>query len=81
MSISIEWRLVQPKSWKSLPGTSSDWGVFERIFPRRVVTCEDVEKLVAMHCASGLDRSLWGELADALNELPEGSEIEVRGEW
>ena len=80
MSISISWRLVEPKKWKGLPGTSSEWTVFSEIFGRPL-NYDDVEKLVAMHRATGLKETLWGELADLLNNLPEDSEIELKAEY
>lgn len=81
MSISISWRLVKPQSWTSLPGTSSDWAIFERTFGHRALNYGDVEKLTVMHYVAGYEKTLWGALADALNSLPEGSEIEVKGEY
>jgi hypothetical protein len=82
MGISLTWRLVTPKLWRSLPrGTSTDWAAFEQIFGRRPLGFKDVATLHAMHLATGHKESMWGDLAEVLGSLPDGEEIEVRGEY
>lgn len=81
MSISICWELVSPAKKHRLPGTSNDWDVFQEVFGNQPLGSGDRSKLIAMHLASGLQESLWGALAEVLDGLPEGSEIEVTGEY
>jgi hypothetical protein len=76
MSVSIFWKLVKDDGHQ-VSGTSADWVTFGCVFGRRPLVYGDIQILVAMHQASRLEKSLWGDLANALNDLPEGAEIEV----
>jgi hypothetical protein len=80
MSVSIKWKIVKDEGHR-VSGTSTDWTTFNDIFPSHVLTYADVEKLVAMHRATCFNKTLWGDLAAALNGLPEGTSIEVSAEW
>jgi hypothetical protein len=81
MSVSISWRVVKPAQARPLPGTSNDWKNFEEVFDGRTLTQADIPILRAMHFAAGHASTLWGELADIIINLPEGTEIEVFAEW
>lgn len=50
-------------------GTSSDIGIFKMNFPDKLVNSDDISKLRAMHSVTGLDSSLWSEIADKLEAL------------
>lgn len=80
MSISISWRIVRSDG-HPVHGTSNDWSTYERIFGRRHLTAKDCDKLYAMHEATGLAQSLWGDLWKALVDLPDDTEIEVNAAW
>jgi len=81
MTISLSWHLVEPGKGHYLPGTSSDWNVFQDTFGDRTLTAADIRILEAMHRATHRDESFWGALAEALRNLPEEAEIDVRGEY
>lgn len=81
MSISISWQLVKPPKSKRLPGTNSDWDAFKQVFGQRRLARGDVTMLLAMHIAVGIESTLWGALADAINDLPQDAEIEVSASW
>jgi hypothetical protein len=86
MSVSIKWRIVTPSESQRAPGTSSDLDTFRATFGERNLTNADAPMLQAMHRAITssvfADReTLWGKLAEALAWLPDGTEIEVWGEW
>lgn len=84
MSISIGWQLVKPSNITWVHGTSSDWAIFEETFGHSNLGVGHVCILRAMHRAATGNRegpSLWGDLADALEQLPEGSLIKVVAEY
>jgi hypothetical protein len=81
MSISLSWHLVEPGKGHHLPGTSTDWAVFQDLFHNRNLTRSDYVTFHAMHRATGLVKSFWGAIADVLEELPCEAEIEIRGEF
>ena len=81
MSISISWTLKKPSEANRVAGTSSDWQTFNATFPKHLLSQTDRKMLMSMHLASGFPRSLWGDLVDVLDSLPEGSIIEVSAEY
>lgn len=80
MSASIYWSPVGTHA-NRITGTSSDWNIFENVFPGKILSRADIDKLHAMHRVSGLKESLWSNLADALGDGPDGYEIEVWVEY
>ena len=83
MSISIKCRIVSPKEGKRLPGTSKDWQIYQNIFGNGPLTDSDWNKLHAMDLANGhaYTDNLWKALAEEVNDLPSGGELEVYGEY
>jgi hypothetical protein len=81
MTVSIYWRVVQPLKGYPVTGTSHDMAILQAIWPRGIMKKGDIDKLMAMHASSRQKQSIWMALADALDNLPDGAEILVWGEY
>ncbi len=79
MSAAFYWEPVKT-GHRFRNGTSSDQAALEEIFHREI-SASDVITLRAMHMASGHKVSLWSEIADIVEGLPEGAAIKVWVEY
>jgi hypothetical protein len=73
MGVSFYYHILPEKSPPSFEaGTSSDVDVLQRYFNNEVCA-KDMDKLSAMHAATGLEKSLWGEIYKTLERLQGGN--------
>ena len=69
MSVSFMWEVVKPERARCFSaGTSSDSEALKETFGNTIST-DNIGVLRAMHRATGLEKSLWGEMADTLERL------------
>lgn len=80
MSASFKWDISKHTGRDLSHGTSSDTETLRRVFGECIST-RDIEKLRAMHLVAGQKESLWSELADVLDGLPDETEIKVWAEY
>ena len=80
MSASFKWDIAKHSGRDLAHGTSSDAEPLRRVFGETIST-KDIEKLRAMHLVTRQKESIWSELADVLEGLPDGTEIKVWAEY
>lgn len=80
MSASFKWDIAKHSGRDLTHGTSSDTEPLRRVFGETISTA-DIKTLRAMHLATGHKDSIWSELADVLEGLPDGTEIKVWAEY
>lgn len=79
MSATFFWEKVK-QGHAFQHGTSSDREALEETF-REIITAKDIPILQAMHRAAGDKESLWSDIVDVLNGLPEDAAIKVWVEY
>ena len=74
MSVSFCWEVVKPETARTFAaGTSNDVETLKNTFGD-TVSDQDIRTLRAMDLAAGRHKTLWGEIADTVERISEGSD-------